>query len=425
MKQITFNEANYDLTVYNIDTFKTSMIDFVFNVPNTDDDITNIYFLKNLLLLSSKNYPTFKSISIELEKLYNAGLNVSISKKANAINLTISLSVINDCYTENGNCSRAIKFLFDLINNPNFTNGRLDKKIFDMIITSLNNNLLRLDENPNIIAAYNFINHIDPNSFFAVKLIGDSKRISSLTRESVAKYYVDFFKRASVKIFAVGDFEPDALNDIIKLNNQFAINPFTKAEIMPLNISKDIPKKIIEEDDFEQSILLSYLTINDITPFESLTVGAVFNKIFGQGSLTDKLSHHLREENSLCYSVQCDLYYYLQSYVISSGISKKDCNKAISLIKQSLKEMQDGSFSDDDIKQAKKSICFSHDMIYDSIFSICNLLENEPVHNQPDQQLIISAIKKVTKADIMNYAKKIKIVTNYLLAEGKNAKERD
>ena len=425
MKQITFNEVNYDLTVCNVNTFKTSTIDFIFNIPTTDDDITNIIFLKNLLALSSKNYPTFKSINIELEKLYNTGYRVSVNKKANALNLVVSLNMINDCYTEKDNSKRAIEFLFNLINNPNFTNDKLDQKIFDLIINRLNDNLLRLEENPNTVASYSFINYLDPSSFFAVRLIGDKKRISKLTPESVAKYYYSFFDRASVKIFAVGDFNPDELNEIIKTNNQFKANPFNKAEICPLNIPNDIPKKIIDKNNFEQSILLSCLSINDATPFESLTVGVVFNKIFGQGSLTDKLSHHLREENSLCYSIHSDLYYYLQAYLISSGISKKDFNKAISLIKLSLKEMQEGKFSDDDIYQAKKAICFAHEMIFDSVDSICNLLEGEPIHNQPDEQLIISAIKEVTKEDIMNYAKRIKIVTSYLLAEGKNAKERN
>ena len=425
MKLINFNEYNYDLTVCNVDGFKNSTIDFVFNVPKTDEDITNILFLKELLLLSSKKYPTFRSIGTELEKLYNADYTISINKKANAFNLIISLSFINDEYTQDNNSDQVIKFLFELINNPNFSNHRLDKRIFNSIIKRLNDILLRIDENPNNVAAYNFINYLDPKSFFATKVIGDKKRIDSLTNKSVVDYYYNFFNRASVKIFAVGSFNPDHLNDIIKECNQFKANPFIKAELAPLIISKDIPKKIIDQDNFEQSILLTCIKINNPDPFESLTTGAVFNAIFGRGSLTDKLSINLREKNSLCYSIQCELYYYLQNYLISAGINKKDFNKAVSLIKQSLIEMQEGKFSDEDVKNATKQILFSHELINDSIYSICNSLENESIHNRLSEAVIIEKISKVTKKDVVNYANKLKIITNYLLAEGNHAKERN
>ena len=425
MKLINYNENNYDLTVCNVGGFKTSTIDFVFNVPKTDDDITNILFLKELLLLSSKKYPTFRSIGTELEKLYNADYTISINKKANAFNLIISLNFINDEYTEEGNSDKVIKFLFELINNPNFNNGRLNKKIFNSIIKRMNDILLKTEENPNSVAAYNFINHLDSKSFFATKIIGDKKRINSLTNQSVADYYYNFFNRASVKIFAVGEFNPDHLNDIIKNNNQFKTNPFIKAQLAPLNISNDIPKKIIDQDNFEQSILLTCISINNADSFEPLTVGAVFNMIFGKGSLTDKLSINLREKNSLCYSIQCELYYYLQDYLISAGINKNDFNKAVQLIKQSLTEMQEGKFSDDDVKNAIKQILFSHKLINDSIYSICNSLESESIHNRLSEEVIVEKISKVTKEDIVNYANKLQIVTNYMLAEGNHAKERN
>ena len=111
--------------------------------------------------------------------------------------------------------------------------------------------------------------------------------------------------------------------------------------------------------------------------------------------------------------------------LIIAGINKDNFDKVKDLCLKLIDDMEKGKFSDDDIYQAKKAICFAHEMIFDSVDSICNLLEGEPIHNQPDEQLIISAIKEVTKEDIMNYAKRIKIVTSYLLAEGKNAKERN
>ena len=417
MKTITYNEENYELMVYQTNIFKTSTIDIVFNIPNTKEDITNIVYLKKLITLSGKHYPRVKDKNIMLEKLYNAYLGTSLEKNANCITLTITLSIINDSYTEKDNMRKAILFLFDILNNPNITADGYDSVMFNIIKKEMLDNIKTFNENPNRVSFRNLINNIDPDSYMACQLIGTEEQVKKVTPKSIAKYYKDFINRAACKVFAVGDFNPDVLNDLIKSNNHFNNNPFNECIIKPLNIKSDLQLDIIEESNFEQSILHTYLKKDNIDFFKAATVGSIFNNIFGDGSMSNKLFMHLREENSLCYSISSSAIHSLNSYVITAGIDAKNFKKATSLIKQSLIEMQEGKFTQKDIESAKKQLLFSLSMRNDSVNSIINNLENRYIYNRPDLDEIEKKISEVTKEEIVAYANEITIVNNYLLKE--------
>lgn len=417
MKTTTYNENSYELMIYQTNAFKTSTIDFIFNIPNTPEDITNIVFLKRLVTLSSKNYPRVKNKNTMLEKLYNTYLATSLNKNANCITLTISLSMINDCYTEKGNMKNAILFLFDMLNHPNIGKDGYDEVMFNVIKEELLDSIKTFDENPSKVAFNHFVSNIDAESYIACKMIGTKEMVKKVTPQSIAKYYKDFFNRASCKIFAVGDFVPDELNNIIKANNQFKNNQYYECIIKPLNIKPDLPMKIIEESSFEQSMLLTYIKKDNINMFDFLTIGGIFNIIFGTGTMSNKLFMHLREENSLCYSVYSEGISGINAYVITAGIDANNYSKATKLIKQSLDEMQAGEFTEKDIESAKKQLLFSFSMRYDSIDAICNTLESRYAYNRPDLAEVEKKVKEVTKEEIVKYANELTIVNNYLLKE--------
>ena len=101
--------------------------------------------------------------------------------------------------------------------------------------------------------------------------------------------------------------------------------------------------------------------------------------------------------------------------MIYSGIDAKDKDLCIELVNKAMKEMQDGEFTDLELDNAIKTAISSLKMGEDTQGGIVNnylfnYLDNLPLYDER-----VKEIKKVTKEDVIEVAKKIKLNTIYLL----------
>jgi len=87
--------------------------------------------------------------------------------------------------------------------------------------------------------------------------------------------------------------------------------------------------------------------------------------------------------------------------------------------------MQDGIFSDVEIDEAKINLINSLDMSLDSSVSILNSYVYNYLDNLPLLEERKELFKKVTREDIINVSKKIKINTIYSLVGEQNEKDRN
>src|SRR5699024_8936626 len=143
----------------------------------------------------------------------------------------------------------------------------------------------------------------------------------------------------------------------------------------------------------------------------------VFNYIFGSGGLTSKLYKKIREENSLCYNISSMYLKYDQLLIIHVSLDNKNVKKAITLAKRCLKEMVNGDFSEEDLKDAIKNINLALDYTYDNNSSLLNnyvfnIFDSLPLIEDRKKEL-----NKITKEDVIKLAKKIKLNTIYVLNE--------
>ena len=73
----------YNLHIIKTNKFKSIKIKINFKTKNTKEDITYRNMLVNLLMESTKKYPTARLIEIESENLYNVGFSSGTSVSGN------------------------------------------------------------------------------------------------------------------------------------------------------------------------------------------------------------------------------------------------------------------------------------------------------------------------------------------------------
>ena len=140
----------------------------------------------------------------------------------------------------------------------------------------------------------------------------------------------------------------------------------------------------------------------------------VYSFILG-GSGDSLLFKTVREKNSLCYSISSSHSVVSNILTISAGIDGKNKDKTVKLIKECMKEIENGNFDDIEIEKAKtiyKNSCIE---MLDAPSSILNSYISHEYIGVDTLEEKMKKIDMVTKEDIINIAHKVKINIIYML----------
>lgn len=417
MEYSKYHMGNYRIHIIKTDKFKTICTRINFKRKIKEDEITLRRFLSYMLLNSSKNFKTERELNIEIENLYNIGLNSNVNRSGRYSILSFSMNLLNEKYTEKGMLKQSFEFLKELIFNPNIDNNSFDEASFELIKKTLQEEIESFKDNPKRYSKYRLYEQTAPDSILACKPCGNLEDLDEITPESLYNYYESVIKNDILDIFIIGDIDEIEVKKIISgIIPNYTRN--IENEKHYLNYLKENEEKqIIEIGDYNQSNLAISFRLDKLTDFESEYVLQVFNFIFGGGS-ESKLFQEVREKNSLCYSIGANSMLLDRLVIVTAGIDANSFDKTVELIRQCLEEMKTGNFDTDDIKKAKTVYINGCREMLDSPISILNNFISKEYLNVDLIEEKMKKIKKVTKEMVIELGKKIHIDTIYLLKGG-------
>ena len=188
--------------------------------------------------------------------------------------------------------------------------------------------------------------------------------------------------------------------------------------VITFDKSKKEPKEIIETIKTSQSQLGLGLKFINLTDFERKYVSVFYTSILG-GGWSSKLFQTIREKHSLCYFIGASRSISHSLLFIYASIDSKDYKQTLKLIKQELSSMEKGNFTNQHMNQILELYNNSLLEIEDNQTSVMNSLIDVTLANNDTIEERRKNIKKVTKEDIMNLAKKVNLDTIFLL-KGEN-----
>jgi predicted Zn-dependent peptidase len=180
-------------------------------------------------------------------------------------------------------------------------------------------------------------------------------------------------------------------------------------------------KKIVEQDDANQSQLTLLCTLNKLTNFERKYVLLVYNEMLG-GSSNSLLFDSVREKNSYAYYINSNQKAYDNIMMIYSGIEIGNADNVLKLIKKTMKNIEKGKFQDKILESSKETIVASIKASTDSPAGIINTYYAKILVDSDNFEERIANIQKISREDIINISKKITLHTIYLL-EGESKEE--
>lgn len=415
MKYNRYEIGPYNIHIIKTDKFKKNVISVNFKRKVKKEELTIRNLLSTILVKSTNNYKSERDIFIKSEDLYNAFYDSNVSISGNYSILNFELAFLNPKYTEEGMLNESLNFLFEMLFNPNISSNQFDEQAFILSKNEVLDSINSLEESPKVLAIKKLYENMDKDSPFAYDANGYIEDLEKITSKELYKYYKSVLKSDNIDIFVIGDFNENQIKNLIIKN--FQVNTIKRQSGTHYLKHKKLRNKIKVAKltkELNQSILTIGFKLTGLTDFEKQYVMKVYNYILGGGA-DSKLFKTVREKNGMCYAISSSVKLAFNIMTITSGISAKDFKKAVFLIKQELKNMEKGKFTDNEIEEAKAIYKSSFSSLLDSPDNIIGMYRAKEYLGLDLIDTRLKEIDKVDKQMIIKLAKKINIDTIFLL----------
>ncbi len=405
-------KSSYNLHLIKTDKFKTLFFKFVFRDDLIKEDVTIRNLLINMLDESTSKYNTNRLLNIRKEELYDLSTNFRNRRVGNQILSELSFEMIDTLYTEKSCLYETIDFIKEVIFNPLFTLEKLnlEKKL-------LYEDIKELDTIPNVKALLSLKRTMDSNNSFSIQTSGYLDDLEKITLDDIKTYYKKFINNSLIDIYVVGNIDFYEIEKLITENIKFNTIKKEKDSIYNNYINKKKVIAIKEEDsNYKQSKLCIGLNIKNPSDTDIKYNAILYNMILGN-SPESLLFNNVREKKSLAYDVTSSYFKNDNIIIITTGINKENYKLCIDAIKCEIKNIENGNFTSSHLENCKtliKSILkesFDFQNTITEYYFGLSYLKLDNIERQ------IENIDKVTKEDIIEFSKKVKIDSIYFLKE--------
>lgn len=421
MEYIKYELGAYNLNVIKTNNFKTVRVEVKFRNVVKKEEITLRNLLKMVLIESTKKFDTERKFVIESEELYDLKLSSTSSRVGNFTTLSFNLTFLNEEYTEKGLHNKSLDFLMEVLFNPNVSNNKFDSLSFNNCVNKLEKSIMGRKDNKTKYSIFALLQHMGDYAY-SYDQYGYLSDLKNIDEAKLYEYYKKVLMNDLVDVYVIGNVDSNEIKEYF-INN-FKINSFKK-EKMNVLIDEVLPRKRVkvfkEEDAVNQTKIAIGLRFNDVSEYERKYVLYVYNEILG-GSGNSLLFDTVREKNSLAYYINSIAQGYDNLLIIYTGIDKDRIDLGLKLIKKTIKDIEKGEFTSDMFNNAINMITSSLKLSLETQPSVINNYYAMNILNSDDINTRISKFEKITKEDVINFSKKIKMDTIFLL-EGDHNEE--
>ena len=398
--------------------FNTTSVSFNFYLPLSADSAAAYALLPFILTTCGAEYPDFSVLNFKLSRLYGARLEASAEKLGDFQLLRMRISVINDKYTFDSESllKRAIDMLLSLIFKPKTENGAFCEEDLSREKRKAIEHIKGEISEKRIYAKNRLIEEMYKGSAYGVPKCGTVEDVEKITGESLYKAWEDMLKKAFVRVQVIGASIPPRLFETVAES----FENINRCEITDCKTSEptaaaEEPNEVAERMAVKQGKLVMGFS-SDMCGDDDVSLPLmVATDIFGGGPYS-RLFANVREKLSLCYYCSASSVRQKGLVTVDSGVEAENAEKAQKEILAQLDAVKKGEFTDFEFEASLKSLRDSLNSYNDSQVLLDTwyaLKAGNRTLYSPEE--IADKIAEITREDIVNAAKGIKLHTVYKL----------
>lgn len=413
-------EIKKGMSLHTIETskFKTNLLAIMITTELTKENATKNALISLILRRGTANIPTQDEISKKLENMYGANFDCGIDKIGDNQIIKFYLESLSDEYLpeKDSNLKESIRMLLDIVCNPITEENKFKTEYFDAEKEKLKQIIEAKKDNKGMYAFNRCIEEMYKNKPYATYKFGELEELEKITNEELYKYYKELIQECKFDIYISGEKTEEIKTEIENNENIAKLKPRDAKYITnSLEEPTEIKEKTVQESaDITQGKLVIGMNIEQKME-NSKNVALIYNAILG-GTATSKLFQNVREKASLAYTAGSNYIRQKGNVFIRCGIEIENYEKALDIIKKQIEDMKQGNFTEEELENTKQYIISTIQEIKDEQDTqIAYYFSHELAKTDSSIEKYINNVRKVTKEQIIEIAKTVKINTIYFL----------
>jgi len=362
---------------------------------------------KGLLLGTSRH--TMAEISEELDFM-----GASISSSSGRDYSTLGLRSLKK------DLDRSLEILMEELTQPAFPDEEIKREVRKTLAA-----IQSEEDEPGEVAEKEFRKALFLSSPYAHPVIGTKESLPKITRESIYRFYKDYYHPNNCILVVVGDITSEEVKT--KLFPLFEKMP--TAEIPQAAFVSSFakgPETIrVNREITQANIVLGNEGIDRGNP--DFYAVSVMNYILGGGGFASRMLKDIRNKRGLAYEVASffDAAKYPGSFQVVLQTKNASAHEAISLALKQMELIRKETVSNEELDGAKKYLIGSFPMRLDTQDKLANFLAQVQYYGLglDYAEKYPSLIKAITKEDVLRVAGKYLHPENYVLVVVANLKE--
>lgn len=398
------------------DRFKNDAVTAVFYLPLSKETVSTYAVLTRLLVRTCSKYPDYTELSKKLSSLYGASLYADCAKVGDRLALTFSVVGLDDRYALFGEkiSAELSELLCEILFNPKLDGEKFDFAELELAKRELEDVIDSEFNEKRVYALNRAVSLMYGDEPFSVSRLGSKDALRLVTPASLYDAWLVMLQTAEIRVNYVGESSSQFAKKTFEKN--FSLIQRTPAELKNTVLSPaDAPKEFCDEMELSQSKMILGFSTGCAEPDENVMATRLMCAVLG-GTAHSKLFNNVREKLSLCY--YCSSSYDRQKgmMLISSGVERENLLKAKTAILHEISAMQDGDITDFEIESAKMSVKNSFKERDNSVSGISGWYLSQTFDGRvyTDDEAA-AALDAVTKDEVVNAAKRLKLHTVYTL----------
>lgn len=402
--------------------FKTNMLSVFITTPLSRETITKNALLPAIIRRGSNVRKTQEEISIHLEEMYGASFDCGIEKTGDNQIIKFYLETINDEFLPEKEeiLKQAMDMLLDIVFNPYAENGAFCPDYTKTEKENIRNIINGKIDNKAKYALDRCIEEMYKDKPYGLYRYGYIEDLDALNEKNLYEYYQQLINTAKIDMFVSGEIQEEEVEQIVKQNEQITALPSRKPNYITNGQNADSLSSeehvVTESMEITQGKLIIGLEVLE-NSLDSKYTTLVYNAILGGGA-SSKLFQNVREKASLAYTAGSSYVRQKDAIFIRAGIEIANYEKALAIIKEQLQDIEKGKITKEELQVAKTGIISAIAFIPDEQDTeITYYFGQELAGTTVTFEEYKEKVSAVTKEQIMEIAKQVKINTIYFLKD--------
>ncbi|WP_342555518.1 pitrilysin family protein [Paenibacillus sp. FSL R7-0652] len=401
--------------------FKTFAISLYAGVLLREDSVTHTALTPFVLRRGTEAYPETTQFREQLEHLYGAGFGFDVYKRGDYQIVQFRMDTINDSFVGGGEqlLDRSFAFLGEVLTKPARENGQFRTAYVQAERETVRKKLESIVNDKMRYAAERCIEEMCKHEPYRLHPLGERDALPTIEPPELTSAYEKWLREASMDLYVVGDTTLEEVEQLVQRHFNLERTASADYQAQKAVRGDKEPNTVIERLNIGQGKLNMGLRTSITYGDDNYAAALLYNGILG-GYPHSKLFVNVREKESLAYYASSRYDGHKGIATIQSGIEIPNYEKAVTIIKQQLEEMNRGNITDLEMSQTKAMIRNLLKEMQDAAFEMIAYDFNRQLSGKErTSEELLAQIEQISKQDVREAAEQFRLDTIYFLRDEK------